>query len=342
MVTDGASFTGRSFINVFRGGRPDPSHDSAANRSCFLPWGDTPRASTPGRLSVTLTFDKIRSGTRMLLDADLWRIILREARRGKRKWDDLAEATVVETDERSGLHGVAIGGHSYWVPKTMGTCGFRMIYPEVFCKDHPHYYEYRGCQIRPGDVVVDAGACEGLFTRLALERGARVIAVEPWGPMAEGLRRTFQAEIAAGTVVIAQTLLHDTGGAARLRVNSALPWAASMYDGGAIASGEVSEAVPGTTLDALISSSPWGRCDFLKMDVEGVERRAIAGARATIEKDLPCLSIAVYHHATGYLDIRDDLQSLGLGYEITGKGLQRRGLYFPMIMHAWTPSRRGA
>jgi FkbM family methyltransferase len=291
---------------------------------------------------MTSTFDKIRSGTRMLVDADLWRIILREARRGKRKWEDVAEATIVETDESSGLHRVGIGGYSYWVPQSMGIAGFQMIYLEVFCEDHPHYYEYRGCRIRPGDVVVDAGACEGLFTRIALERGARVIAVEPWGPMAEGLRRTFEAEIAAGTVIIAQTLLHDQVGAATLRVNTVSPWGASMYDGGAIASGEVREAVSGTTLDELVTSSPWGRCDFVKMDIEGVERKAVAGARATIVRDLPCLSIAVYHHATGYLDIRHDLQSLDLGYEITGKGLQRRGLYFPMIMHAWPPSHRRA
>ncbi len=99
--------------------------------------------------------------------------------------------------------------------------------------------------------------------------------------------------------------------------------------------------MPGTTLDALIASSPWGRCDFIKMDIEGLERKAVAGARETIARDLPCLSIAVYHHATGYLDIRHDLQTLGLGYEITGKGLQqRRGIYFPMLMHAWPPGRR--
>jgi FkbM family methyltransferase len=291
---------------------------------------------------MTSTFDKIRSGTRMLVDADLWRIILREARRGKRTWEHVADATIVETDESSGLHRVGIGGHSYWVPQSMGTSGFQMIYSEVYCEDNPHYYEYRGCRIRPGDVVVDAGACEGLFTRIALERGARVIAVEPWGPMAEGLRRTFEAEIAAGTVIVAQTLLHDKVGAATLRVNTVTPWGASMYDGGAMTAGELREAVSGTTLDELVASSPWGRCDFLKMDVEGAERKAVAGARATIARDLPCLSIAVYHHATGYLDIRQDLQSLGLGYEITGKGLQRRGLYFPMIMHAWPPSHLGA
>ena len=227
---------------------------------------------------MTSTLDKIRSGTRMLLDADLWRIILREARSGKRKCEGVAEAAIVETDESAGLHRIAIGAHSYWVPRSMGTAGFQMIHSEVFCENHPHHYEFRGCRIRPGDVVVDAGACEGFFTRIALERGARVIAVEPWGPMAEGLRRTFAAEIAAGTVVIAQTLLHDKVEPATLIVNTVSPWGATMYNGGAIALGEVPEAVPGTTLDALVTSSPWGRCDFLKMDVEGAERKAVAGA----------------------------------------------------------------
>jgi hypothetical protein len=99
--------------------------------------------------------------------------------------------------------------------------------------------------------------------------------------------------------------------------------------------------VPQTTLDALVVDVPGARCDFLKMDVEGAERQVIAGARGMLRRDRPRLSIAVYHRAIGYLDIRDDLRRLGLGYVIKGKGLQRRGLFFPTILHAWSADRGG-
>jgi FkbM family methyltransferase len=280
----------------------------------------------------------------MLLDADLWRIILRESGRARRQVGAVPASNIVEVDESSGLHLIAIGGHRYWVPRSMSLDEFSSIYSEVFCEDHPHYYEYGSCRIRPGDVVVDAGASEGLFTRFALERGARVIAVEPWRPMAEALRRTFAAEIAAGSVVVAQTCLSDEVGTTTLQIDPNVPWGGTIDPASESESAarHVSETVTQTTLDAFLASSPWGRCDFLKMDVEGIERKAVAGARETIARELPCLSIAVYHHATGYLDIRHDLRALGLRYKVTGKGLQRRGLYFPMILHAWPPARETA
>ena len=94
--------------------------------------------------------------------------------------------------------------------------------------------------------------------------------------------------------------------------------------------------MPQETVDALVERSGWGRCDFLKMDVEGAERGAVAGASATLRRDRPRLSIAVYHFATGFVDIRGDLAAAGLGYVVRGKGMTRRhGLPVPTILHAW-------
>jgi FkbM family methyltransferase len=208
-----------------------------------------------------------------------------------------------------------------------------MLWPEVFDPGHPHHYELGPCRVREGDVVVDAGASEGLFTRFALERGAQVIAVEPFGPMAEALRRTFAPEIAAGTVRVEQAAVSDRPGEARLTLpDPSQPWGATISPRG----DDAGEVVPQVTIDDLVERSCWGRCDFLKMDVEGAERAAVAGASATLRRDRPRLSIAVYHFATGFVDIRGDLGAAGLGYVVRGKGMtRRRGVLVPTILHAW-------
>ena len=60
-----------------------------------------------------------------------------------------------------------------------------------------------GTGIRRGDIVLDAGANVGVFTRKALWAGAsKVIAIEPAPENLECLRRNFAAEIADGRVVV--------------------------------------------------------------------------------------------------------------------------------------------
>ena len=50
-----------------------------------------------------------------------------------------------------------------------------------------------------------------------------------------------------------------------------------------------------TTIDKLVEELKLERVDFIKMDIEGAERRALAGARGTLAKHKPRLAIAGYH-----------------------------------------------
>jgi FkbM family methyltransferase len=287
---------------------------------------------------MALSLRKVGQGVRLLLDVGTWRDAMTELRRPRPSPAEAPEVRAIEDDPAAGLRLVEVAGDRYWVPSSMDWSSFEMLYPEVFDAGHPHHYELGPCGVRSGDVVIDAGASEGLFTRFALRKGARVIAVEPFGPMADGLRRTFAPEIAAGTVRVEQAAIGDSEGEVRLTLlDPSQPWGAMVSEG----EGE-GEAVPQMTVDALVERSGWGRCDFLKMDVEGVERLAVAGAAETLRRDRPRLSIAVYHHATGFIDIRDDLRAAGLDYEVRGKGLTRRLVVFvPTILHAW-PAGAGA
>jgi len=57
--------------------------------------------------------------------------------------------------------------------------------------------------VRSGDVVLDCGANVGVYTRDALDSGAKlVVAIEPAPENIECLRRNFAPEVAAGRVIV--------------------------------------------------------------------------------------------------------------------------------------------
>jgi hypothetical protein len=57
----------------------------------------------------------------------------------------------------------------------------------------------------------------------------------------------------------------------------------------------MSVEVPLTTIDKLVTELHLPRVDFVKMDIEGSELRAIQGAAATIARDHPRMAISIYH-----------------------------------------------
>lgn len=152
--------------------------------------------------------------------------------------------------------------------------------------DGPH-------RVQRGNVVLDSGANIGAFTREALDAGARlVVAIEPVPANVESLRRTFRTELEQGRVRIV-----DRGVWNKVDV-----LVMNLFDNSALDSfvmpdrpeGEVSRRVslPLTTIDLIVDELRLEQVDFIKMDIEGAERQALEGARRTIQRYKPRLSIA--------------------------------------------------
>jgi hypothetical protein len=55
------------------------------------------------------------------------------------------------------------------------------------------------------------------------------------------------------------------------------------------------EKVPLTTIDKLVDELKLARVDYIKFDIEGAEPRALTGAKETLAKYKPRISIAAYH-----------------------------------------------
>ena len=83
-----------------------------------------------------------------------------------------------------------VGGNDFFLP-------FHLAEQEIGIYVHPD------AAIRKGDIVVDCGANVGVFTRRALDAGAKlVVAIEPAPDNLECLRRNVADGLAAGRVII--------------------------------------------------------------------------------------------------------------------------------------------
>jgi FkbM family methyltransferase len=148
--------------------------------------------------------------------------------------------------------------------------------------------------VHAGDIVLDCGANVGVYTQKALAMGARVVvAVEPNPDAVECLRRNFASSIDAQRVMVYPKGVWDREDRLELMVSRTDP----AIDGfvmrqPGLAAGPT---VPLTTIDKLVEELKLPRVDFIKMDIEGAERRALVGARRTLEKYQPRLAISAYH-----------------------------------------------
>ena len=143
-----------------------------------------------------------------------------------------------------------------------------------------------------GDVVVDSGSHLGVFTRIAVLRGAsRVVAFEPQPDFVTCFRRTFAKEIASGQVTMVAKAVWEKAGTlafdgAGLGFHAVDPQRSVSTTTGRL--------MPVTTIDDTVQALGLERVDFIKMDIEGAERQALRGARRTIARWKPSLSICAY------------------------------------------------
>lgn len=148
--------------------------------------------------------------------------------------------------------------------------------------------------LMPGDIVLDCGANIGVYTREALSRGARlVVAIEPAPENLACLRRNMAQEIADGRVIVYPKGVWDREDTLRIRVdphNSAAD-SFTRQPAGTVEGPQL----PLTTIDRLVDELRLPRVDFIKMDIEGAEQRAIRGASRTIARYQPRMAICVYH-----------------------------------------------
>jgi FkbM family methyltransferase len=164
---------------------------------------------------------------------------------------------------------------------------------------------YRTERIKPGAIVLDCGANYGTFTRRALNRGAaKVVAIEINHDIQEALRRTFANEIREGKVVVYGKGVWDRETELDLRGDSVV-----------VERNGPPVRLPVTTIDQIVAELQLPSVDFIKMDIEGAEKNALRGARATLLKFSPVMAISAEH-------LPDDAQAIPAQVKELAPGLR--------------------
>lgn len=177
----------------------------------------------------------------------------------------------------------------FWIP-----VGSRYVLPFNLAEQKRRIYGNDQQSAHAGDIVLDCGANVGVTVRVWLDAGAKqVVAIEPAPENIECLRRNFKNEIAAGRVIIYPKGVWDKDEIMPMQIdpkNSAADSFLIRREGGTEVKG-----IPLTTIDRLVAELKLERVDFIKMDIEGAEPRAIAGGRETIAKWHPRMALCTYH-----------------------------------------------
>jgi FkbM family methyltransferase len=194
-----------------------------------------------------------------------------------------ASSKVIHKDDRFSLWSTPAG--EFWMPSESGDA---VIYDLGEQKRNIY-----GTRIRSGDIVLDAGASVGVFTRKALRAGAgKVIAIEPAPENLECLRRNFAEEIADGHVVVYPKGVWDKDDVLKFSVDPTNSARDSFVR--PLENAQIIEA-PLTTIDKMVEELKLPKVDFIKMDIEGAEQKAIAGAKKTIATYRPRMALCIYH-----------------------------------------------
>ena len=168
--------------------------------------------------------------------------------------------------------------------------------------------------VQQGDVVLDCGANVGVFTKTALNHGARlVVAIEIAPPTIECLRRNFSQEISQGRVVIYPKGVWDHPDVLEMSfVDPSNAGANSVVLGRQV---RTKIRVPVTTIDLIVSELHLDRVDFIKMDIEGAEKQAMQGGTATIRHFHPRMAISCEHLPRDVEDIPLVVNAIQPGYQ---------------------------
>jgi FkbM family methyltransferase len=176
--------------------------------------------------------------------------------------------------------------------------------------------EFGSSFICPGDCVIDGGANQGIYScafAAGVGPSGQVYAFEPQEYAIKCLRGNLNLN-GFRNVVPFEGALSDASGQIFLNLHGG-PVEASISNSPA---GTDAVRVVAYSVDDLLEANRIRDVQFIKLDVEGAELKALKGARAMLEKNKPGICIEAYDRAL-YGHISDYLGKMGYKPYVFGR-----------------------
>jgi FkbM family methyltransferase len=146
--------------------------------------------------------------------------------------------------------------------------------------------------VRPGMVVLDIGAHLGLYSLIAASRAASTVyAFEPDPRTYPHLVRNIESNGMRDRVTPVRGAVSDHGGDELLYLDDGSPAVSALV---AVDRSQLAVPVPCLSVDDFVAADE--RVDIVKLDVEGVELRAIHGMSHTIARASESLTMFIEVH----------------------------------------------
>jgi FkbM family methyltransferase len=147
--------------------------------------------------------------------------------------------------------------------------------------------------IKENDTVIDAGAWIGDFSAYVAVKGAYAYAFEPVDENYQLLKETIILNNAVETIIPIQKGLSDNEGEINIYLDKENSGGNSLL---AVENlDNPSQKIQITTLDKFVVDNKLERVDFIKADIEGMERNMLNGAAMVLRTFAPKLAICTYH-----------------------------------------------
>lgn len=217
------------------------------------------------------------------------------------------QSKTIESDDKYKLWRTPL--RDWWVPKGSegSVLGFAV-------QQQQKIYGDGEWAVQRGDIVLDCGANIGVYTREALNRGAKlVIAIEPAPVNVECLRRNFRKEIADGRVIVAAVGVWDKEDSLPLYEDPLNSGADSFVIKGS--NDKVTANIPLVSIDKLVRDYHLDQVNVIKMDIKGATAKALFGAKGILASR-PRLAISTEELEDNAAEIKATVLALQPSYRM--------------------------